>query len=772
MPPEPGSATTSTPLPPQQPAAQEKPATKQPAQPHQAVASGACQQPNCFGTVIDGYCDSCGAPEGAAPLKNAPNAAELEAISEAAATRSSNKISATALGTARISTAVAPKRRIISRARSAHLGEGLTTVPPVPPVDPMSALMDNPSVPENKRNCPSCEAPVGRSRDTSDGRLDGFCPKCGTKYSFAPKLDKGVLVAGQYEVQGALAHGGMGWIYLARDKNVSDRFVVLKGILNTEDKDLLASALAEQQFLAQVQHPLIVEIYNFVQHKGSGYIVMEFVPGISLKQLLKQRMAANGAAYDPLPVDQAIAFILEILPAFAYLHDNGLVYNDFKPDNLMQIGDGVKLIDLGGVRSIGDEESTLYGTVGYQAPEVATKGPSVESDLYTIGRTLLVLCSEFKGYQSTYQFTIPTPAELPLLGEYDSLYRLLLKCCAPDPHDRFTSTEELGVQLLGVLREVVASKVSGIAATSNQSQLFQPPTIGSDLFNWSQLPELKLNSSDPQYGWLTSLEIDDPSERLRALDDAPEQTVEVNLARAQCALRIGNMELLNTIQANVLSADPWEWRAVWLQGLAALAQHDVATAQSSFNAVYGQIPGELAPKLALAISCELGNELDVAETLYAICASTDANFVTPAGFGLARIRAKRQDLPGLMAALDMIPVTSRGYNEARRLKVQHLVDMGIGLADLSAAKTIVDGSRIGVEQQSRYNVTIFERALSLVHRYGAAPSLQIGGVTANEAPLRSQLVQEYRNLARLVTDPAERVTLIDKANQTKKWSIL
>ncbi|MGL4831165.1 MAG: serine/threonine protein kinase, partial [Propionibacteriaceae bacterium] len=351
MPPEPGASTADA-APAQQSPTPPAP-TKSPAQPHQAVTGGACQQPGCSGTVVDGYCDACGAPEGAAPLKNAPDTAELEAISEAAATRSSHKIGATALGTARISTATAPKRRVITRVRHAHLGEGLTTVPPAPLVDPMSALMVDPSVPENKRNCPSCAAPVGRSRGTNDGRLDGFCPQCGAKYSFAPKLSKGVLVAGQYEVQGALAHGGMGWIYLARDKNVSNRFVVLKGILNTEDKDLLASALAEQQFLAQVQHPLIVEIYNFVQHEGSGYIVMEFVPGISLKQLLKQRMAANGGAYDPLPVDQAIAFILEILPAFTYLHDNGLVYNNFKPDNLMQIGDGVKLIDLGGVRSIG-----------------------------------------------------------------------------------------------------------------------------------------------------------------------------------------------------------------------------------------------------------------------------------------------------------------------------------------------------------------------------------------------------------------------------------
>jgi len=91
---------------------------------------------------------------------------------------------------------------------------------------------------------------------------------------------------------------------------------------------------------------------------------MEYVGGRSLKQVLKERMRANGGAYDPLPVDVALAYILEILPAFQYLHDLGLVYCDFKPDNLIQVGDALKLIDLGGVRRIDDEESAIYGTVG------------------------------------------------------------------------------------------------------------------------------------------------------------------------------------------------------------------------------------------------------------------------------------------------------------------------------------------------------------------------------------------------------------------------
>ena len=248
-------------------------------------------------------------------------------------------------------------------------------MPSAPVPDPRSVVLANPEVPEDKRFCSACGSPVGRSRQGKPGRAEGFCPKCRQPYSFAPKLKAGDLVGGQYEVVGAIAHGGLGWIYLARDRNVSGRFVVLKGLLNTGDKDALEAAITERQFLAQVQHPLILEIYNFATHDGAGYIVMEYVGGRSLKQILKDRMAANNGKYSPFPVDQAIAYIVEILPAFAYLHSQGLIYCDFKPDNVIQAGDRLKLIDLGGVRRADDDVSAIYGTVGFQAPEVADVGP-------------------------------------------------------------------------------------------------------------------------------------------------------------------------------------------------------------------------------------------------------------------------------------------------------------------------------------------------------------------------------------------------------------
>ena len=740
--------------------------------PPSKVPTGKCRMPGCPGSIIDGYCDVCGAPAGSTK-------ASSEALLDSpgtAHTAASNRLGATALGSARAGGAATRSakriRETAKRLRAARLGAGLTEVPAAPVIDPSTVVMVDPVIPEDRRNCPTCGGPVGRSVDGDEGRLEGFCPKCRRPYSFTPKLNPGDLVAGQYEVKGCLAHGGMGWIYLARDKNVSDRWVVLKGLLNLGDEDALKATIAEQRFLAQVEHPLIVEIYNFVTHEGAGYIVMEYVGGRSLKQYLKERLAANNGEYDPLPVDQAIAFILEVLPAFSYLHENHLLYCDFKPDNVLQVGDSIKLIDLGGVRRMDDDDSAIYGTVGYQAPEVASLGASVASDIFTIGRTLLVLCAEFRGYQSTYEFSLPPVDQMPLFAQYDSLYRLLLKCCAPDPADRFVSADELRVQLLGVLREVVGAKSAGTAQTSVMSMLFEPPSVSSDTFDWHQLPKLKPDGTDPQFAWLSTIDLPDPVQRLSALDSAPQASTEVLLAKCQAALEMDNHRLLKQYVNEILAADPWEWRAVWVAGMGSLLAGDWRTAQSSFNAVYGQVPGELAPKLALAVACEQGGEPAVAENLYLICASTDSNYVTPAAFGLARLRSRRKDVQGTLDALDLIPSTSRGYLEARRLKAEHLLSFGQGLNDLQHALSSTHSARLDVLTQARLDVSIYQRALAEVAKNGSQGSLTIGDVPATRIALTDRLERAYRDQAALEPDAATRVALVDRANQIRRWSLL
>ncbi|WP_338931353.1 tetratricopeptide repeat protein [Streptomyces netropsis] len=377
--------------------------------------------------------------------------------------RLSRSLSGGSEGTASQSVSVRSSHSSGAASGRNKLGAGLVTMPGVPRPDPRAAVLANPEVPERKRFCSKsdCGAQVGRSRGDRPGRTEGFCTKCGHPYSFVPKLHPGDVVHGQYEVTGCLAHGGLGWIYLAVDRAVSDRWVVLKGLLDTGDEDALAVALSERRFLAEIEHSNIVRIYNFVEHldqrTGSldGYIVMEYVGGKSLKEIANERRQPDGRR-DPLPVEQACAYGIEALEALGHLHSRNLLYCDFKVDNAIQQQDQLKLIDMGAVRRMDDDSSAIYGTVGYQAPEIAELGPSVASDLYTVARTLAVLTFDFQGYTNVFADRLPDPEHIEVFTRYESFYRLLVRATDPDPGRRFASAAEMADQLTGVLREVVA----------------------------------------------------------------------------------------------------------------------------------------------------------------------------------------------------------------------------------------------------------------------------------------------------------------------------
>ncbi len=765
-----------------------------------------CTQPGCTGTIEDGYCDVCGAPSPVAAPLGPPTAAGVASAASSGSgpvgsgstrgsgstpagststgsmpagstrTASSFRLPSAPLGSARSTGGTHSTRKLgtmSNRLRGARLGAGITTIPPAPVADPLSAIMVNPEVPESRRFCPNCDKPVGRSRAGRPGRPEGFCANCRAPFSFTPKLKPGDLVASQYEVLGCLAHGGLGWIYLVKNLSVSNRVEVLKGLLNSGDPEALAAAIKEQQFLAEVAHPLIVKIYNFVTFDSAGYIVMEYVGGLSLKDILKNRMRAAGGKYDPIPVDQAIAYLLEVLPAFQYLHDRGLLYCDFKPDNIIQVGDEIKLIDLGAVREITDMDSSIYGTTGYQAPEVPDVGPSIASDIYTIGRTLISLAMEFRGNASTYVASLPPVADTPLFQRYDSLYRLLVKACATRPEDRFQSADELRGQLIGVLREVVALDRRGDrpAAHSNASLLFEPPVVESDTLTWQNLPGLRVDDSDPQAAWLASVSVTHPDDRLAVLQSAQNPSIEVRLATALAAIEADELTAVDAIVAELLSEDPWEWRAIWIAGLAALARGDAAAAQAAFNAVYGQVPGELAPKLALALACENGGQPDVAESLYLTCLRTDANYTAPAAFGLARIRADRPgQLSEAIAALDMVPATSRSFVAARRQRATLLVSSGQGLDALSAALESVATVSIDPQDRAGLRVEVLRAALTDVDRDGPRPAVYVGGVAAEPPALRDGLERAYRELAVLTEHRDERVRLVDEANKVRRWT--
>ncbi|MFJ3499820.1 MULTISPECIES: tetratricopeptide repeat protein [unclassified Streptomyces] len=614
-----------------------------------------------------------------------------------------------------------------------RLGAGLVTIPEVPRPDPRGAVMENPEVPERKRFCSrsDCGAPVGRARGDRPGRTEGFCTSCGHPYSFVPKLRSGDIVHGQYEVAGCLAHGGLGWVYLAVDRAVSDRWVVLKGLLDTGDQDAMAAAISERRFLAEIEHSNIVRIYNFVEHldqrTGSldGYIVMEYVGGKSLKEIANGRRTPDGRR-DPLPVEQACAYGIEALEALGHLHSRNLLYCDFKVDNAIQTEDQLKLIDMGAVRRMDDDESAIYGTVGYQAPEVAEVGPSVASDLYTVARTLAVMTFDFQGYTNVFVDSLPDPGNIAVFRTYESFYRFLVRATDPDPARRFASAQEMAEQLTGVLREVVAlqsgrprpalSTLFGTEVRVTDTELFAELTEDVSLLGARRvrgdrrarpgpaagaggvvapragagaggmvppgaglggllapldtpatalaLPVPHVSPADPNAGFLAGLVAAAPGELLGALQAAPAPSVELRLRTLRAQLELRDLPAAARTLAGLEERDADDWRVVWYRGVTSLVTGDHEHAALAFDAVYDAFPGEPAPKLALGICAEVLGQLDNAAEYYRLVWATDPGFVS-AAFGLARVRLAAGDRAGAVRTLESVPEASIHYTAAR-----------------------------------------------------------------------------------------------------------
>ncbi len=763
-----------------------------------------CAEPGCAGKIADGYCDTCGiAP---APVTSAGPGAGADASSQPG-----TQPIATA-GTARGGTRSARTRSGSSRSRRGSLGAGMVEVPRVARVDPASAVLTDPSVPESKRFCANCQRPVGRSRDGTPGRAEGFCPHCGGRFYFTPKLVRGELVGGQYEVVGPIAHGGLGWLYLAVDRNVNDRWVVLKGLLNTADPDAMAAAVAERRFLAQVEHPNIVKIFNFVEHAGAdgipvGYIVMEYVGGTSLKQVLRRHRDETGAH---LPPAQAIAYVLEMLPALGYLHSLGLAYCDFKPDNVMQSDEQLELIDLGAVIAMDDLDSPIYGTAGYQAPEIARTGPTVATEVYTVGRTLAVLMLAVPERDGHFA-ELPGPATEPVLAQHDSLHRFLLRATDADPGARFASMEEMADQLTGVLRTVLSvqddvprpglsvnfgpprgvfgagAHAPGNAATANAPVRLDPRDIVT------ALPVPLVDPADTGAGLLATTSGTSPAELepafaagLRAVRTGAAESVETPLRLIRAAPETG--DALNAQRRiDELAATLGEdWRLTWYRGLARLLVREFDSAAAEFDSVYAALPGEAAAQLALAVAAELsagrtgadpGVELDRAARYYDMVWRTDRRFVS-AAFGLARLRRAVRDHAGAVAVLDQVDPASARHTEAAITAVEVLLT-GRSPAEITEELLREGGSRIErlvIESKHRaaqVRRVVLDAALTWLSAGHAATSSEpLLGRDLDLAGVRSGLESCYRDLARDAGDLWGRIELVDNANRIRPRTML
>ncbi|MFC9996342.1 tetratricopeptide repeat protein [Nocardia sp. NPDC127526] len=702
-----------------------------------------------------------------------------------------------------------------------RLGAGLVPIPAVEPVDPERAVLADPEVKEGRRFCWRCGKPVGRATATTPATTTGTCETCGAPYDFRPSLMPGDRVAGQYEIQGCIAHGGLGWIYLAIDRNVSDRWVVLKGLLHAGDAEAQAVAVAERQFLAEVVHPGIVKIHNFVEHPGPdgepiGYIVMEYVGGHSLRDMLDKY-----AKPERMPVTEAIAYVLEVLPALDYLHSVGLAYNDLKPDNIMVTSDRVELIDLGAVAQF-EAYGNLYGTRGFQAPEIARTGPTVASDIYTVGRTLAVLTLDMPMEKGAYVEGIPDAATQPVLARHEFYHRLLLRATDPDPERRFPTARLFAGQLTGVLREILAAETG--AEHPQLSTLFSPPRTSFGTAEYvaqtdglidgvarstllrprevmAALPVPIVDPADPSAPLLAGAAHPEPEHALDELRHARQRAaaepggapdtfeLEVTLAEARAHLDLEEPAaarlLLQRLLEEAAPAVP-DWRIDWYLGMTELLEQDYESAFERFDAVLQALPGEIAPKLALAATAELilqqWDSADpeqwraYAEKYYATVWRTDRGVVS-AAFGLARQLAAGGDVTAAVHALDEVPPASRHYAEARMTAVLMLLtsapvhELDESILHVAAAR--VQALPPGESRTAQLRVLVLGTALGWLQA-GKIPKtvdVRIFRAPFTERELRRGIESGLRGLARSAPGRTHRYALVDLANavRAKSW---
>jgi serine/threonine-protein kinase PknG len=732
-----------------------------------------CHQPQCDGVIADGYCDVCGlAPR---PARDpGTEAIDRDARWGRSIRPDSNSIAILADAqparpASTTSTSATPQRR---------LGAGLIDIPPVHIVDPATAVLSNPQVAERNRYCknPSCGEAVGRSRDGSPGLTTGYCRRCRTPFTFEPKLAPGDLVAEQYEIVGCLAHGGLGWVYLARDRKVGF-YVALKGLLDPDDDEARKAAAAERQFLAEIAHPNIVKIHNYVEHAGDSYIVMEYVSGESLKQMLAKRRQANGGVHDPLPVPEAIVYCLEVLPAFDHLHGLGLLYCDFKPENLIRTEHSLKLIDLGGAYRMGDAISDVWGTRGFKAPELSETGPTIETDLYTVGRTLAVLCTDFPTYQTDHEYSLPPRESVHAYVVAESLYRFLERSTAPDPRDRFHSASEMADQLEGVLYQVVAIEPAGSGERRRRtSSKFTPQSRGANNRpDVHRLPAPLVDPDDPNAGMIITMSSAAPDDVLRRLDTMPGLTSELRLWKVRNLIEVGRLDDAQR-ELDTLDADePYDWRRDWFRGLAALVAGRPDEAALHFERVHRWLPGELAPMLGLAFVAEAMHDVIGARNWYSTVAHTDSSF-SSAAFGLARCERALDEPDGALLALRLVPETANSFVEARITEVDVLLDHGRGvppLANVVEAAAIVESVPLDGEQRGRLTARVLESALDSVCGGGQPTSADtVFEIPLVERELRTTLESTYRSLAHRAGSSKARIELVDRANRVRPRTLL
>jgi serine/threonine protein kinase len=248
----------------------------------------------------------------------------------------------------------------------------------------------------DEKKCPHCGKPVPPTA------LGGICPECMLKAGLASQTEgsPGTRVLQpppspaeiaslfpQLEILECLGRGGMGVVYKARQPRLN-RFVALKILARDREQNgqFAERFTREAQALARLSHPNIVAVHDFGEAGGHCYLVMEFVDGVSLRQLL---LAGK------MPPEQALTIVPKICEALQYAHEQGIVHRDIKPENVLLDKKGrVKIADFGLAKILGQEKDfrltgarDVMGTPHYMAPEQIEKPQTVDhrADIYSLG---------------------------------------------------------------------------------------------------------------------------------------------------------------------------------------------------------------------------------------------------------------------------------------------------------------------------------------------------------------------------------------------------
>ena len=273
---------------------------------------------------------------------------------------------------------------------------------------------------------------------------------------------------GKYQISEQIGRGGMGAVYKATDPLLK-RVVALKVISENVDEsdDLRARFFREAQACAQLSHPNIITIYDLGEDAGRLFIVMEYLEGEELKQLITQRRA--------LPIESKLALMVQICDGLAYAHQKGIIHRDIKPSNVFILKNGVaKVLDFGVARIASAKDDLtqtglLMGTLRYMSPEQARGRVDQRSDMFSVGTVFYELIA----YHPPLSFddpmavleelhsTTPPSRFRPDPAIPEDLGAVIERALRKNPEERFRDMAEMR-EALDAVRARLAQEAAGL----------------------------------------------------------------------------------------------------------------------------------------------------------------------------------------------------------------------------------------------------------------------------------------------------------------------